>query len=351
VTLVFAGALGVYSHFIHLAVTGGLLLAALSCATRRPSARAVQLAVAQAAAAAFAATVAVMKLAVLPKDARAAAPLLAVPALGLAVAIAVAAAVARPGVAAKLEAVFVRRAKLVGRVLRVVVGLGAAVFVAVHLLALLDALANDALERRIYSVAMPAPLAVLSYGLAALAVGRVVYVLWRPPADMTPAQHLVVALPVCAAAMLPIVVTSNSIRYYVVQDLLVLAAASVAVELLGPRKRWAARAAIALYAAVVDAGVVPMQLDARHHEAVTPMRFRFGYEDETSAHFFPTDAIAGRLREERRRLVTNDGFLLGLPIAFQRRVVEGAKVQEDGGEARVDYDYARAGGIAYVAKE
>lgn len=339
--------LGTHSHLIFLALVGGLFASSLACAVRFPEYRTRSLLLVTTAALAIAAALAFVKMRLFAPGRSD---------LGLALLYAFAMALPAavfPGLRRRLdERLRDMLARVAGPLTKLGLAaavLGVAAFGVVHLPAFIQTVANDALLKRLYSVAMPWPMLVASYGYALLLVGAYATVLvrvMRGSASVGPLDFLLIVLPVPVGAGLWLLVHPRSIRYYILANLVLMVALAVSHAHL--TRTWAARFSWVVlgYAIAVNVVLVPIIADRHHYDSLSPRWFALGLRQETSAHFFPTAPVAERLRADGvREFDTRDAIFIRLPLAFYLSFENWSATP--GRRAAVDYDYGLPGGIRY----
>jgi hypothetical protein len=148
---------------------------------------------------------------------------------------------------------------------------------------------------------------------------------------------------------------TNSIRYYLLANLVLIVAVVVAHAHLKNRQAWCFLGLLATYAVIISATLIPITVDRRHYESVAPMHFVLGYSiepshfgpgQETSAHFFSITPLIDRLRSDGIRTVrTRDEFFIGNPLTFY--LLFNKWNADPHRSALIDYDYGRFGGFSY----
>jgi hypothetical protein len=227
--------------------------------------------------------------------------------------------------------------------------LGGGVFVSRHLVALVQAMSNDALVKRLYSVSMQPPLMALSYIYVVALLATYAAILTRVTRnvlDVGPSEFFLLLLPVSVATALPLFVLSNSIRHYILVAMMLLVGIWVSCVRLGTLARWGVTLSLAAYGVLLNAFVWSILDSPRHYSSVVPLRFRFGHAVETSAHFLALDDTFGRMVTDGVEAVhTSEPFFIQKPLEFYRLSSHGLPVP--GRVATIDYDYRSPGGIAY----
>ena len=235
---------------------------------------------------------------------------------------------------------------------------GATAFAGIHLFAFIQILSNDVLLRRLYSVKMPWPILGVSYAYALFILGTYLTVLSRCIRNrltLRPSEYFLIVLPVPTLLLLPIFALTNSIRYYLLGNLVLIVAVVVAHAHLSKRQARCFFALLATYALIISATLIPITVDRRHYEAVAPMHFVLGYRielshfgpgEETSAHFFSMVPLVDRLRSDGIRTVrTRDEFFIDNPLKFY--FLFNKWDADPHRSALIDYDYGRLGGFSY----
>ena len=354
--LLFATAIGVYNHVIFLAFVAALLggagLVALRGGDASPRRASTQLLVVVATATVNAALLTLLKL-LLYREGGAAPFAVPIAAAVLALEAAVVGrAVSSPRILAALEAGLARRRALARLLLLILLAIGLVLFVVCHGVAFALTVANGVLVKRLFSTTMPAPLVALSIAAAAFVLAlyaRGLFLALREKVALGDDHYLLLVLPFCLAAALPVLVMSNASRFYVLPNLALLLGAWASWRLLPER---ASRIAVALFAA----GVVPLQLhvagilgDRDHYAKVTPIEFQLGTKDESSTHFLSTRATFLRLREDGAAPVTKDAFFMKLPLDFYAAASPASAPPTR--TAVVNFDFGVPGGISYELEE
>jgi len=235
---------------------------------------------------------------------------------------------------------------------------GAAAFAGIHLFAFIQVLSNDVLLRRLYSVKMQWPILGVSYAYALFVLGTYLTVLShciRNRLTLRPSEYFLLVLPVPTLLFLPIFTLTNSIRYYLLANLVLIVAVVVAHAHLSNRQARCFLGLLATYALIISATLIPITVNRRHYESVAPMDFVLGYSvepshfgpgQETSAHFFSMTPLIDRLRSDGiRRVRTRDDFFIGNPLAFY--FLFNKWNADPHRSALIDYDYGRSGGFSY----
>jgi hypothetical protein len=339
--------LGVYSHLIFLALVAGLFVASLACAVRFREYGTRSLLLVAAVALANSAALAQVKMRLF--EAKQSGPAFALLYPLSFVVIAAVFPALRRRLDDALRKVLERVGPQLGKLGPFAAVVGAVAFAAIHGMPFVLTIANDVVLTRVYSVAMPWPLAGLSYGYALLLIGAYVTALvrlTRRPSPAGPAELLLVVLPVPVAATLALLAHPRSIRYYILLNLALLVALASSHAHV-PRARATRLLWIALgYAVAVNAMLIPNIADRRHYESVSPRWFSFGLRQDTSAHFFPTAPVVQRMRADGvRGFDTREAVFIGLPLQFQLSIENWAA--SSGKKATVEYDYGLPGGIRY----
>lgn len=236
--------------------------------------------------------------------------------------------------------------------------IGAAAFAGIHLVAFIQILSNDVLLRRLYSVRMPWPILAVSYAYALFILGTYLTVLshcFRNRLTLWPSEYFLLVLPVPTLLLLPIFALTNSIRYYLLANLVLIVAVVVAQAHLSNRQARCFLGLLATYALIISATLIPITVNRRHYQSVAPMHFVLGYSiepshfgpgQETSAHFFLMTPLIDRLRSDGiRRVRTHDEFFIGNPLAFY--FLFNKWNADPHRSALIDYDYERFGGFSY----
>jgi hypothetical protein len=362
-------ATGVYNHFLFIAFAAALFVATTLTAVHDATERAASLLIVQAVSMANVAVLAGAKLLLFSTQA-------SVPCAGL---IVVASLVvegifvgslltsARSPVAA-VEGLLSRHCARISRGAWALVAIGAAAFGGFHLFAFIQTLANDVVLARLYSETMRPHLletsALFAAFLAVLYLRALVRALKRRLA-LPGAAYFLVVLPACCAAALPLLVTSNAIRYYMLPNLAFIMGVWVAWLTLSRTESCMALAAFIGYAAWLNVHVVGIVSRRDHYESARPIRVDLGMEDfrrfvvgtgqrppadpapnRGSAHFLSTRATFERMRRDGvTEVETTQPIFIKGPLEFYRRASPDGIAA--GSTAVINYDEHVRGGLAY----
>ncbi len=362
-------ATGVYNHFIFLSFAAALFVATALSVLHRSGSRGVQLLLVQAVSMANVAVLAGAKLLLFSTHA-------SVPFAGwivvaglVAEAILVGWLLASPrSPVVVLERWLSRHGARVSKALWALVGGGLLAFGGFHLVAFVQTLVNDAVLARLYSEAMPPPLFGASLGFAAMVVvlyARALVLALRGRLALGDGSYFLLVLPACSAAALSLVVTSNTLRYYMLTNLALIMGAWVSWLALSRRASHAVFGVIVAYAAWLNAHVVATVRHRDHYESARPIRVDLGLEDlrravtqtgqrpaadpapnRGSAHFLSTLGCFERMRRDGVTAVeTTQPFFIKGPLDFYRATRPDGAVA--GMTAVINYDENVSGGLAY----
>ena len=362
-------ATGVYNHFIYISFAAALCVAAALSVLRHTSHRAVQLAVVHAFSMLNIAVLAGAKLLLFRTR-------VSIPYAGWLVVgwVAVEAIlvgrllVSSHSPVAAIERWLSRNTRRASKTLWALVWGGVVAFGGFHLVAFLQTLMNDAVLSRLYSEAMPWPLFAASVGFAALVLGlyaRALAAALRGRLVLSDGEHFLLILPACSAAALPLLVTSNTLRYYMLTNISLLVGAWVSWLTLSKRASQVVLGAFVAYAGWLNAYVVATVSQRDHYDSARPIRVDLGLEDlrravagtgqrppadpapnRGSAHFLSTLACFERMRRDGvGAVVTTQPFFIRGPLDFYRASrPDGAAA---GRTAVINYDEHVSGGIGY----
>lgn len=188
-----------------------------------------------------------------------------------------------------------------------------------HGYAFVETLSGVEVAKRLASVAVPWYAAAPLYALAAGLLWAVFVDSWRRFAhgaeDLPPGAALLAVLPVAYAAVFIVFRNTSSMRYYVLANLVVLAALAASWPRRAPSPpARAALAAGALGVWAVFASALLGPLDR------PPLRFRVGWHREKSHDFLNKDALWDFVERERLCEVVHDESMIDIPIHFRRHV-------------------------------
>lgn len=362
-------ATGVYNHFLFLSFAGALFVATALSVLHRAGSRSVQLLLVQAVSMVNVAVLAGAKLLLFSTHA-------SVPFAGW---IVVAGLVVEAFLVGQLLASprspvdevgrwLSRHGRRVSKALWALVGGGVLAFGGFHFVAFAQTLVNDAVLSRLYSEAMQPPLLAASLVFAALVV--VVYVraltlALRGRLPLEDSDYFLLVLPACSAAALSLVVTSNTLRYYMLTNLALIMGAWVSWRALSRRASHVVLGVFVVYAAWLNAHVVATVSHRDHYDSARPIRVDLGLEDfrravtgtgqrpaadprpnRGSAHFLSTLGCFERMRRDGVTTVeTTQPFFIKGPLDFYRAARPDSP--SAGGTAVINYDENVSGGLAY----
>lgn len=365
----FVNATGVYNHFIYIAFAAALFVATALSVLRRTSHRAAQLAVVQAFSMVNVAALAGAKL--LLFRTRVSVPYagwLVVGWLAVEAILAGRVLVSTRSPVAEIERWLSRHAPRVSKASWALVWGGVVAFGGFHLVAFVQTFTNDVVLSRLYSEAMPPPLFAASMGFAALVLGlyaRTLAAALRRRFASSDCEYFLLVLPACSAAALPLLVTSNTLRYYMLTNISLLLGAWVSWLALSKRASHLVLGAFVAYAVWLNVYVVATVRQRDHYDSAKPIRVDLGLEDfrravtgtgqrppadpapnRGSAHFLSTLSCFERMRRDGVSVVeTTQPFFIRGPLDFYRASrPEGAAA---GKTAVINYDEHANGGIAY----
>lgn len=347
--LLLLSALGTFSHFIFLVFCIGLLIASVATAGRSKTASALQLAAAQCASFANLTVVVVAKLWLFKVGLS---PVFAVAGFaGVLVleALVLARVLSNAAIISLIRSRFDRGAVALRWLLPGYFVVGGIAFAVDHGAAFVQTLANDVLVRRLYSVPLPLPLLLLSFGYVAvlLVVYGGAFVRLAKGGRATNGETFLLVLPVASAAALPLFVHANAIRHYVLIALALLTGVWVPLSRLEGISRRAAMWGLFGYGVALNAFVLSILRDPQHYGGVTPMHFRLGHSVETSAHFLGLDDVFARMMSDGVATArTTEPFFIGGPLDFYALSMPLKSVS--GTVATINYDYARPTGLTYA---
>jgi hypothetical protein len=369
VAVFLTNATGVYNHFIFIAFAVALFVATTLTALHHATERAVQLLIVQAVSTANIAVLAGAKLLLFSTQT-------SVPWAGFIVVASLVVEGAFVGSlltsarspVASIGGTLSRRAARISRAVWALIAIGAVAFGGFHLVAFIQTLANDVVLARLYSESMRARLLEASVAFAALLVALYVRTLVRAlkrRLAVSADAYFLVVLPACCAAALPLVVTSNTIRYYLLPNVAFIMGVWVAWLTLSRTASCLTLAMFIGYAAWLNVYVVGIVNRRDHYESARPIRVDLGLEDfrrfvvgtgqrppadpapnRGSAHFLSTQATFERMRRDGVTEVetTQAAFIKG-PLEFYGRASPAGIAA--GSTAVINYDEHAKGGLAY----
>lgn len=189
-----------------------------------------------------------------------------------------------------------------------------------HGYAFIETASGVEVVKRLASLAVPAWAAVPLYLWAAALVWAAFSEAWRRledgGEDLAPGAALLAVLPAAYAAVFIVFRNTSSMRYYVLANLVVLAALASS----WPRRAPALRPAVLSALAAGGLGVWAVFAAALGGPAERPpLRFRVGWHREKSHDFVSKDGLWAFLERERPCGLVHDESMIDIPIHFRRR--------------------------------